>query len=107
MTTRPFPLHGRLYPVVFSVEHIGLHWDDRPTITILHAPLEVREVVSENPMDELCDAEDLPLASGVYFANLKFWFYDSHHYENGYDCEYGFDIRDLHRLRNLRLSEIK
>lgn len=100
--------NGDKYPVIFEVEHIGLFWEDVPSVKILFAPAEIRGVLSDHTPREMCErfelekaGEALPLASGVYFAVFEFWFYDSYDFESNYDCDYGFHVSRLKRLRDV------
>ena len=118
----PWPRAGHTYEIIFEVEHLGLHWDDEPAVTILDAPYDIAGIFDDHTLRELCAddykvpddtvyrrwGESIPLASGIYRGRFEFWFHDCSSWEDSYpEFDYGFFVKALERLDNLPMEHVQ
>lgn len=102
----PWPCEGVEYVVEFQVEHIG-PWIDNPSYTLVESHDDLGWIFAEHGWDLVCHEDELPIASGLYRATFTYWCNHRRDYWTGEDdSDYGFNIANLQRVRNLTAEEI-
>jgi len=95
----PWPEHGKAYQVVFEVEYIGKHWEDKPYIGVVYCPADLDHILSEQGLCDLVDSDELPIASGTYSASLTYHHYPHTDWETGgREDDYGFTVSNLKHI---------
>lgn len=98
----PWPRNNTTYDVLVAVMHEGPGCDDHQVFPH-HPHPDLRELFSQDGIQDMLPKGDLPLASGYYWLTLLFTDQPDHWYPENYEC--WLRLKRCVRYRDLTLEE--